>query len=246
MTEDVKTKAELEKGAAADSGLLEGLSDLILTPVSLRKIFILLTRVHYSDSEHYGELKPQFEKFIWSKEETKRTLHIDFDYNFDPAKVDRRPALFVGTSDFTFTQKVIDNMHSQTEDRAGTQYVMMTAVDVIIRHIGKTPDEALALGDMTCQFFNGMRKMLQERMKFSQVNVGKLMTSRPFDRSSNQADQQFMVDLLINLQYNSAWLTFREGHRIKTAKFEQLAAYSLPLDDQNTAHQRLAQNETTR
>ncbi len=63
--------------------------------------------------------------------------------------------------------------------------------------------------------------MLQERLKVSSFEVIKLMSSKPFERTSQQADQEFIVDLLMNLQYNAAWMTMREGHRIKTVTYAQ-------------------------
>ncbi len=225
---EAEIKEELGQGFAPDSELLSNLGKIALTPVNIRAVFIMLTRIHYSDPDHYGSLKPKLSPFIWSKDKKIRTLHIDYDYNFDPQNLDLRPAIFIGTSDIDYRKVAVDNAHSQSEDKASEMYAKIASTNVILRHIGKTPDESFALGDLTAQFYLGMRKMLQERLKVSAFDVVRLMSSKPFERQSQQADQQFIVDLVLNLQYNAAWLVIREGHRLKTVSYAQsLADFSL-------------------
>lgn len=218
------TEAKLAQGFAPDSLLLENLSKIALTPVNIRGIFIMLTRIHFSDPDNYGAMKSKLGNFVWHKDPKVKTLHVDYDYNYDPQKLDLRPAVFVGTSDINYRKVVIDNQQAQTEDRSGENFVKIGATNIIIRHIGKTPDESWALGDLSAQFFLGVRKMLQERLRVSEFEVLRLMASKPFERSTQQADQQFIVDLIMNLQYNAGWLVIREGHRIKTVTYEQSLA----------------------
>src|SRR5882672_1429329 len=104
----------------ANQTLLEGFSNLILGPVSLRRIFLLLTRIHYSDPAHYGEFKDKMAKFVWSQDDTKRKLFIDYDYNYRPTNLEQRPAVFVGVDDVTYRRVVIDNARNVTEDNSGT------------------------------------------------------------------------------------------------------------------------------
>ncbi len=218
----------LGTGFAPDSSLLENLQNIALTPVHIRGLFILLTRLHYSDPDHYGKLKAKLKNFVWAKEPKDRTVLVDYDYNFDSARLDLRPAIFVGTSDFDFKKVAVDNQHSQTADRAGELYVKIASTNVIIRHIGKTPDESWALGDLSCQFYMGITKLLQERLKPHSFEVLTLKASRPFERKEQEADQNFIVDLVMNLQYNAAWLVVREGHRIKKVTYQQsLADYAV-------------------
>ena len=204
-----------------DELLLDKIGKIALTPVTVRGIFLLLTRLHWSDPNYYGAAKAKLGTLYWAKTEKERTLLVDYDYNYDPARSDKRPAIYVGTSDFDFRRVVVDNKHSQTDDRAGEQYVSLAGTNVIVRHIGASPDESLAMADLTGQFFLGMRKLIQEALKVHAFEVGKLAASKPFERAPQSADQQFMVDLIMNLQYNAVWLIWREGHRIKTVTYKQ-------------------------
>ena len=109
--------------------LLASFANLILGPVSLRRVFLLLTRLHYSDSAHYGEFKERMSEFIWSKDDTKRKLFIDYDYNFRPTDLEQRPAIFVGTDAISYRRVVIDNQRAVKEDNSGvsSSYIAETA-----------------------------------------------------------------------------------------------------------------------
>jgi len=212
----------------ANQTLLEGFSNLILGPVSLRRIFLLLTRIHYSDPAHYGEFKDKMAKFVWSQDDTKRKLFIDYDYNYRPTNLEQRPAVFVGVDDVTYRRVVIDNARNVTEDNSGTSSSYAAETGIIFRHISMTPDEALALGEMTAMFFTGMRKNLIQQMKLHAFDLVKLSSTKPFLRSSEEPDQQFVCDTVLRLSYIHDWTTRWESHRIKTVSFEAaLAGFSI-------------------
>lgn len=204
-----------------DALLLDQIGNIALNPVTVRGIFLMLTRIHWSNPDHYGALKPKMQGIVWNKDAKLRTLGVDYDFNFDPQKLDQRPAIYVGTSDFDFLKVVVDNRRGQAEDNSSEDYTKIASTNVIIRHIGKTPDESWQMADLTAQFFMGMRKLIQERLKVHAFEVVKMVASRPFERATQQADQQFIVDLILNLQYNAAWLIVREGHRLKTVTYKQ-------------------------
>lgn len=204
-----------------DELLLTRMGQIALTPVTIRGIFLMLTRLHWSDPNYYGASKAKLGTLIWSKDQKVRTLLVDYDYNYDPARSDLRPAIYTGTADYDFRRVVSDNRHSQTDDRAAESYGMISSTNIIIRHIGATPDESLAMADLTGQFFLGMRKLIQEALKVHGFEVIKIAASKPFERAPASADQQFMVDLIMNLQYNAVWLIWREGHRLKTVTYQQ-------------------------
>lgn len=207
-----------------DDLLLERLSQIALTPLTIRSIFLMLTRIHWSDPDNFGSLKPKLVNFVWSRDEKQRTVNIDYDYNYDENVMSQRPSIFVGTSDFDFLRVVVDNRRGISEDRSTEDYVKLASTNIILRHIGKTPDESWTMADLTTQFFLGMRKMLQEQLKVHAFEATKLVASKPFERAANQANSQFIVDLLLSLQYNAAWLIVREGHRLKTVTYKQCLA----------------------
>lgn len=200
--------------------LFDGLSHISMSPLTLRRTFVMLTRAHWSDPENYGPFRAKMERFVWSSDPKQQNLFIDFDYNYDPTKLDRRPAIFVGTSDFDFIKIVVDDHKKTLEDRSGQESAMGCACTIIVRHIGKTAEDSWAMGELSAAFFLGIRQMMQERAKFRSYEVIKLLASRPFEKASQQADKEFMVDLVIGVQFTAAWNTIRESHRIKTIAFK--------------------------
>lgn len=221
MSEELPPKAPPPLEGNPDELMLDMIGDIALNPVTVRSIFLLFTRIHWSSPDNYGQMKPKMAGMIWHREPKQRTVGVDYDYNYDPAKLDQRPAIYVGTADFDFLKIVVDNRKSQTDDNSGENYAKIASTNIIIRHIGKTPDESWQMADLTAQFFLGMRKLIQERLKVHAFEVVKMVASRPFERTSQQADQQFIVDLILNLQYNAVWLIVREGHRLKTVTYKQ-------------------------
>jgi hypothetical protein len=211
-----------------DQLLLDSLNNIALTPMFIRRIFLMLVRVHYSDANHYGAYSKQLQSYVWSTR-PDNIFTIEYDFNFDPTKTDKRPAIYVGTSDIEFRKVVIDNLNSQSLSRDADLSIKIAETNIVVRHIGKSADESWALGDLTCQFFLGMRKLLQERLRqrVTAFEIVKLTASKPFDRSPQQADQQFTVDLIMNFSYNASWMTLREGHRIKTVTFGQRVDFDL-------------------
>lgn len=212
-----------------DELLIDAWSRIAITPITIRGIFIMMTRIHWSDSANYGPAKAKMGDFVWHKDPKQRTLHVDYDYNYDPTKLDKKPAIFVGTSDFNFLKIAVDNQRTQTEDRAGESYAKIADTNIILRHIGKTPDESLQMADLSAQFFLGMRKLVQERLKVHGFEVMQILSSKPFEKAAAQADPQFIVDLVMNLKYNAVWMIVREGHRLKTVTYKQ------SLDDYSTS-----------
>ena len=216
-----------------NQSLLEGFSNLILGPVSLRRIFLLLTRLHYSDPAHYGEFKDKMSSFVWSQDDTKRKLFIDHDYNFRPTKLEQRPAIFVGTDAIMYRRVAIDNVRAITEDSSGKSSSYVAETGIIIRHISMTPDEALALGEMSAIFFSGVRALLKQHMKLHTFDIVKLDSTKPFLREAAEPDQQFSCDLVMKLAYVHDWTTIWESHRVKTVSIrEAVAAYALPAGEQ--------------
>lgn len=195
-----------------------------LSPVPLRGLFLLLTRMHWANANNYIGRRQKL-TMVWNKDPKLSSLVIDYDYNYDPKKTDRVPAIFVGTDDFNFEQRTVDAQVSQSESRNSEKFMTLEATNIIIRHIGKSSEETLLMGDQTMRFYQGSRKLLQESLGVSRFMPVKLMASRTFNRSPQDADQQFVVDLILNLQYTSPWSIVREGHLIKTVTLKMLESY---------------------
>lgn len=207
---------------------LDGLADLSFNAYTIRRIFLLLTRVHYSDPANYGPLAEQFKNYVWKEGAdgaSEGGLFIDYDFNYDPKNVDRRPAIYVGTTDLTTAAaKMVDEMSRMTESGAGYESATTGTCQVVVRHIAKRADETLMLADLTFQFFLGIRRLLKEKARLRGYRVLGVSTTRPFERIAEKTDMTFIADVRIALDFNCAWLEVRESHRIKTMNMRGIVA----------------------
>lgn len=207
---------------AVGDPLLEHCANFALGPVSLRRVFLLMTRIHFSDANNYGPQKEALANFVWHKDANLRKLNIELDYIFDAKRADLFPGVYVGVGDIDYKQKVTDNRDSSTEDRSGTNRVMEGATTIILRHASQQPDECLQLAELSFGFYTGIREMLMDKMRLSSMDVRRLSTPRFFTPdSSTEADRKFCADIIMGISFNASWTTFCESHRIKTITFGQ-------------------------
>lgn len=211
-----------------NNALLDGLAELRIGQVSLRRIFLLLTRLHYSTSDNYGDHKVALKELIWSQDDLKRKIFIDYDYHYRPNKLEQRPAIFVGTDDVSFRRVVLDNHRKVVEDNSGTVSSYVASTTLIVRHISPTPDEAMAIGELSADFYLGIRQMIKDRMRVHSFDVGSIRSAKPFARGPDEPDQMFACDLIMPISWIWDWTTTRESHRIKTIGFKE-AVESLAL-----------------
>lgn len=198
---------------------LEGLSYQMLNIAMARRVFLLLTRAHFSNPDHYGHLSVPLAECRWTNDPKTCTLPVEYDYNYDPKQMERRPAIFVGCGDMVMQRKVLDNSARVTADGRGEEFASVGSYPVIIRHIGKTPDESLLLADLTFQFYLGIRKLLKEKAQLQSFEVMRVGTTRPFERTAEKTDATFMADLTLKVETNMTWLSVRESHVIKSTSF---------------------------
>jgi len=203
----------------------DAIDKIQLTPVTIRNIFLLLTRLHYSTPENYGPMKKKLQQYVWSSDPKVRTIHIAQDYEYDAGKLDKVPAIFVGLDDIEYKKVVTGNHNKFSYDRSGEHLVKTASTKVIIRHIGNSADEAMTLENLTVQFFLGLQPIIRDTLpQVMEYDVLGSKSSRPFEKTSQQADQRFISDTIIAFGYNSAWLVRFESHRIKTIDWETCLA----------------------
>ena len=196
-----------------------------LTPVTIRRIFLLLVRLHYSNSSNYGPMAKQMAPYIWSADPNKCAVQIDYDYNYDAANMDKKPAIFVGLDDVEYKRVVLENHAKFTYDLAGQHLIKTASTKIIVRHIGSSPDEALTLENLTCQFLLGIQPIIRDTLpQVLEYDVVGSKSSRPFEKNSQQAQQRFISDTIVAFSYNSAWMVEFESHRIKTISWQQCLA----------------------
>jgi hypothetical protein len=190
-----------------------------LDPVSLRRIFLLLTRNHFASPEdNFGGVPTAFKKFKYSDDPKEKTVHVDLDYLYKENDTERRPAVFVGVGDFDFETVVLDHYADKSEDNATTEYVNMASTQIVLSHVALSPDEASMLGTISASFYLGIRPAIKNALGTSEFDVKKLTKAKPI-KGPDAADTQFRSDLIISLRWDNTWETHTESHRVKKISF---------------------------
>lgn len=218
----------MEHSLALKAPFVDVMGELAMGPVMLRRVFLILTRVHFSSPEHYGPFKEKLNNFIWTPQPATCTLKIENDFIYSPKVTDTTPAIFVGVGDIGYSKRVQDAHKGVNEDRSGKEQINTGVAAIILRHRAGQADECLRLAEQSYSYYCGIRPLLMNRMKFQTFDVESLRSTKPFARTPDQADQQFLVDLVMNLSFSASWTTFTESHRIKTISFnEAIANYDI-------------------
>jgi len=203
----------------------KALDKIYLAPVSIRRIFLLLTRLHYQTADNFGEMKEQMKNYIWSSKTDECKVLIDLDFHYDPKNLGKRPAIFVGLDDVEYKRIALDNHAYFSYDTSGQHLIKTAQTKVIIRHIADSPDDAMTMENLTCQFFLGLQPVIRDTLpQVLEYDVVASKSSRPFEKTSQQAEQRFVSDTIIAFSYVSAWMVTFESHRIKKISFEQCLA----------------------
>ena len=203
-----------EDSAIEEGTWLSHIRGLPKTPTNLRKMFLLLTRVHYSNPDHFGDYRDEMKRFVWTEGEDP-TLRIDPEGDFQNEDQAQLPRIFVGLDHMRFNTPVVDARGYPTEDRGSNEYVERGQTAIRVRHVGSTVDESQTLAEMTSSFFRGIRPMMMEDVGFHRYTISAITNPDPFQKTSTEAFQSLRSDVIIELHYSEDWLVMFDSHRVK-------------------------------
>jgi hypothetical protein len=186
---------------------------LPLSPTTLRRIFLLLLRFHYSDPDNYGDLKPLMGDLIYvDSEGDEGSLDIELLSIFDPRKRDPGPGIFVGFQPFTFKKPGV-NYDAGTNNDGSAQYAVMTVdAQLIIKHISTLMDSTTIMGEATTAFLFGIRPMLMQRLCLRGFDIVSMTDAKQIEKAP---DRTFECNVVININFDYVMTTNVESHRIK-------------------------------
>jgi hypothetical protein len=187
-----------------------------LDPVSLRRIFLLLTRNHFSDPAYFGNLPETFRRFRYNDNPRDASVRIELDYSFDPARREQPTGIYVGVGTVKSQSRVIDDFTRGNEDLSGSFRHQLDQMPVVVSHVSASPDEALTMGVLSKAFFQGMGPLLRARFRqivgYRVISLTEPQRVTPDEQSSAP---YYRVDLTIELTLPSEWETTMESLRIK-------------------------------
>ena len=188
----------------------------------LRKVFLLLMRLHYSDPEHYGDFKDAIGGFVYADEEDKRTLDIDLSFAFDREKAYVRPSIFVGfNTGFKLNKLVVDNDGGNSADMSRTTEVARMDTGLSIIHIAPDAEAVGSMSLMTSLFLMGIRQSLMCKLRLQSfdgtgITETKLISKAPL--------RYFVAETQFSMSYINALHVNLESHRIKKFALQMSAS----------------------
>ena len=193
--------------------------DVSLDPISLRRIFLLLTRNLYADPEnHFGYSNPEFKKFKYSDNIDERAVAIDISFDDDP-RAEAGPELEIDIhfGPFKVEPILLDKYVSTTDTNKDRQYNDRITTQMIIQHRAFRPDDALGMGYITANFYTGIRKLLQERLFLLNFQVDQISDVK---RENEEANAIYKVDTISTLVFNMDQDVSEESHKLRKISFD--------------------------
>jgi len=197
--------------------ILEKLGFTDLSPVELRRIFLLLTRSCFSTVDNYGEGDADELKkdppLIYSNNKYDKKIDVDLDFNYDAEEVGSRPGVYVGLGDIDFQRQVVGDFAGISVDNSTRYFASHSKTTLHIRHISTSPDLCYSLANITAGFYLGATDFLESSLPglgdFQLAKISKIQFVDPDN------EKEFRVDVIFSMLFLFAWQNFLEGHRLK-------------------------------
>lgn len=193
------------------------MSTRVISPITLRRAFLLSLRTHYSDPAHFGHYQALVGGLCYA-DGPDSVMDIELMHVYDPAKLNSRPAIYLGFRPQTYQRLSGDGGYAGTsDDGASSTYLMSTTGQMLVRHVAPVADMALLMGEISAEFFFGMRPLFMQQLCLRQFDLASLSDPRVVEKAP---DRMIFVDLVCTLNYTTQITTSIESHRLKKVVFE--------------------------
>lgn len=187
-----------------------------LDPVRLRRIFLLLTREHFSNPENH--INNYLLDYKYTDEPATRSLDVDLDFTYDTEEIGKKPAIFVGTGPFAFKKQVINNSIEDSQDDSAHFFSTQCTTSIKIKHVTTAADLSMLLATQSLNFFGCIREHLMGLIPgVLQYEITQLSPPTLIEATKIRI---FQCDLDIALAFDTLWSSYVESHRIKDIIFE--------------------------
>lgn len=180
-------------------------------PSTLRRAILLTLRGHYSNPANYGEYYPHLQCYVYS-EDGQSTLDVAYTHQNDDSKPDRTPGIYIGFGQTTFSKSGIGNYAGINDDRSGTYLSKVSELNLSIRHIANSADDAHDLADMTAVVLTALAQPIVWNMNAMSLEV--LSVGVP-ERKNPAPQRDYAVVTEIKIAYTSSVTRSVESHRLR-------------------------------
>lgn len=216
--------------------ILDAISSVYqLDIVSLRQIFLLLTRNFYANPRAFSpcgtSVPTNFYNYTYSdalvdpNKTVNDTLVIDLDYSsavnsidkIDYLKVNNKPAIYISVKDFSFNRlNVLDDITKNLIN--GTEQAMLGGTKIVFTHYANTYDDAAQLAYLTTAYFTAMKETIRRSLKVLTF-IPEVMTSPTpaveVDDYENKSQKYFKSDVVFDMKFEVNWRVIPEAVLIK-------------------------------
>lgn len=185
-----------------------------LTPVLLRRFFLLMLRAHFSDPANYGpEIEDDLKCVYWTPDPNDRT--IDIDVAGSDKGESRNPQIWIRLGNFQFKRQGFDSKHHDYgDDNASEVTILGCSCQLLIGHEGRTVDIAYNLAWSTLCFLLGFRDSIKDMLGGEYAGFIPEILGEPNMLEAAPKDR-IRVDVGARLDINIAVVTTVESHRLK-------------------------------
>ncbi len=185
-----------------------------LTPVNLRRFFVLMIRAHYSDPANHGpEIDEDLECMVWNPD--PNLTGVDIDLAGANKGESRNPQIWVRLGNFQFKRLSFGHKSDDYEpDNATERLILGCSCQLLIGHEGKTIDIAYNMAWSTLCFLLGFHDSIQETLGGEFAGFVPEVLGEPNLLEPSPKDR-IRVDVGARLDINISVVTTVESHRLK-------------------------------
>ena len=188
--------------------------DSPLDMVMLRRIFLLLTRVHWGDAENHYQQPNPFDCLVYSDEEKDSRLTVDLTDIYNEDETDNFPGVFVGFEGGFTLSKITQNYEAVASDDGSAEHrIVSWKGRLVIKHVHQSADIAMAMADSTFAYMMALRSSLMSRFPIRQLDI--VGVTDPQNIKPQNARRFFKVDLVSDVEFTATVSINMESHRIK-------------------------------
>ena len=180
-------------------------------PSTIRRAIMLTLRGHYSNPINYGEYYQHLSCYVYN-EDGPSTLFVGYSSQHDDSKPDNTPGIYIDYAESNWSKTGLGNFSGLTDDYSGTHLSKIVELDLTIRHICQSPDDAHDMAEMTAIVLTALAQPIMLKMNAMGLDV----TSVGKPEKKNQTPlREYIVATAVRISYTSAVTRSVESHRLR-------------------------------
>lgn len=201
--------------------------------LNLRRIFLMLTKIFFSDKENFKTyLEDTANKFDYTYSDyvldpdgkNKTIIDITSDYNYldDADKLEylgstQNPKIIVSVGDISLSDiGTLANRTRMFEDNSGYMMGLNATTTVSFSSYATTLGDCAVMSQLCAAHFTGLTEVLYNLLRLKKYLPLKISTPRAINSEQNK--KMFRSDFTLQLNWEAAWRT-----RIESARLRKLA-----------------------